>query len=262
MELSIGFSPCPNDTFIFDALIHGKIDTGKYTFKPHIADVEQLNLWAFEDRLDISKISYRAWAALRTKYNLLRSGGALGRGCGPILIAKDPMDKEMLPTKHIAIPGQWTTANFLLDYFCPNINQKTILLFSEIENAVVNCDVDAGVIIHENRFTYESKGLVKIQDLGQYWEENTGAPIPLGAIGAHRRISREDREKIDSLIRQSILYALSNPEESMSYVRINAQELDEGIIRKHIQLYVNEFSIDIGQQGELAIENLLKYCNL
>jgi 1,4-dihydroxy-6-naphthoate synthase len=252
--LILGFSPCPNDTFIFDALVHAKINTDHYSFDVHLADVEELNHMARRGILDVTKMSYRTFLEVQSTYQLLTSGGALGVGCGPLLISKVPYNLHDVPKLHIAIPGLGTTAHFLLDYVFPEVTQKTEMLFSDIEAAVLDGTVDAGVIIHENRFTYQQKGLLKIADLGAIWEKNTGAPIPLGCIAVHKRIPLPIQQEIQSLIRESLEYAFQNPESSQSYVQCHAQEMDKNVMQAHIDLYVNEFSLDIGDKGMSALK--------
>lgn len=258
MNLSIGFSTCPNDTFIFAALVNGKIDTGKYTFNVHLADVEELNKLATSASLDISKLSYRAYFDVFQEYGLLRSGGALGMGCGPNLIAKTHISPEELSSKTIAIPGEKTTAHFLLGSILPNCKHKKEYLFSDIENAVLLGEADAGLIIHENRFTYQEKGLVKLMDLGDEWEKLTQSPIPLGAIAILRKYGPEVARDISSLIRQSIKYAWANPEKVMPFVREHAASMDKEVMEAHIKLYVNGFTDDIGPEGEKAIRFMAK----
>ncbi|MDF1672136.1 MAG: 1,4-dihydroxy-6-naphthoate synthase [Vicingaceae bacterium] len=255
-KLSIGFSPCPNDTFIFDALVHHKIDTEGLDFDVYLGDVEDLNQKAFNNELDITKISYNAFGYLTDKYVLLNSGSALGKGCGPLLITKDASKTPNLKSAKIAIPGKYTTANFLLSIAHPEATNKTELLFSDIENAVLNNEVDAGLIIHENRFTYQEKGLEKIIDLGEYWEQTTGALIPLGGIIIKRNLSTEIIEKVNRLIRKSIQFAFSNPNEPYKYMLQNSQEMDEAVMRQHVELYVNKYSIDLGVEGKDAITQM------
>ncbi len=258
MELSLGFSSCPNDTFIFDALINHKIDTGKYTFKVQVADVEQLNKMSHQSILDISKMSYGTYFSVSNDYALLRSGGALGTNCGPLLIAARPFDLNDISSKTIAIPGKGTTAAFLLNFAFPIITSVKEQLFSEIEESVLNGAVDAGVIIHENRFTYAQKGLTKLLDLGHYWEEQTNCPIPLGCIAIRRNLGKEMSLEIDQLIRQSIQFAFQNPESSADYVRSLSQEMEPDVIKAHIDLYVNDYSLDIGESGLKAISTMTK----
>jgi 1,4-dihydroxy-6-naphthoate synthase len=262
MELSIGFSSCPNDTFIFDALVNHKIDTGKYTFKVQLADIEKLNKMSSQSILDISKLSYGTYFNVSNRYTLLRSGGALGTQCGPLLIAARPFDLKDIATKTIAIPGKGTTAAFLLNFAFPNIHKSEEHVFSEIEALVLNHEVDAGVIIHENRFTYAEKGLTKLIDLGEYWEEKINCPIPLGCIAIRRDLGKDIALDIDQLIRLSIQFALQNPESSADYVRSLAQEMDPDVIKAHIDLYVNDYSIDIGESGLKAISTMAKWMGL
>lgn len=256
MKLTLGYSPCPNDTFIFDAMIHQRIDTEGLEFEVQLGDVEQLNQKAFANDLNITKLSYHAYAYLVSNYALLTSGSALGNNCGPLLIAKTAIPKEALSTKKIAIPGKYTTANFLLSLAFPEAQQKQETLFSSIEQQVLNGQVDAGLIIHENRFTYQDKGLVKLIDLGEWWEQSTQLPIPLGGIVVQRKLPLEVQQKINRVLRRSIEFAFENPEASLPYVRAHAQEMDLAVIQQHIGLYVNDFSVDLGTKGKAAIQHL------
>lgn len=259
MKLTIGFSPCPNDTFIFDALIHHKIDTEGLDFEVFYDDVETLNQKAFRGELDITKLSYHAFAYAVDKYVLLDAGSALGFGVGPLLICKDDAeelrerlnngDKEV----KIAIPGKYTTANFLLGLAFPGATNKKELVFSDIENAVLDGRVDVGLIIHENRFTYQDKGLHKIIDLGDYWEKRTGCAIPLGGIVANRNLPADVQHKINRVIRKSVEFAFANPKSGLEYIRSHAQEMSEEVMYKHIELYVNQYSVDLGAEGKKAI---------
>lgn len=258
MKLRIGYSPCPNDTFIFDALIHEKIDTEGLSFEPHLADVEELNQMAFNQVLDITKLSYHAYAYVLDNYILLQAGSALGNNCGPLLVAREAVSEEKIPALRVAIPGKYTTANFLLHWAFPRLKQRETLLFSEIEDAVVQGDFEAGLIIHENRFTYQEKGLVQLVDLGQRWEQQTGLPIPLGGIVTRRSLESDLQQRINRVIRRSVLYALKNPENSMDYVRQHAQTMEPSVMQQHIQLYVNDYSVDLGQQGRAAIAELFQ----
>ncbi|MFK7797503.1 MAG: 1,4-dihydroxy-6-naphthoate synthase [Aureispira sp.] len=254
--LTLGFSPCPNDTFIFDALIHEKIDTEGLYFEVQLGDVEQLNQKAFRQELDITKLSYHAYAHLLPHYALLNSGSALGNNCGPLLIAKTNLNTANLSNISIAIPGQYTTANFLLSLAFPEAQQKKELLFSDIEQAVLEEQVDAGLIIHENRFTYQDKGLVKLLDLGEWWENNTRLPIPLGGIVVKREHPIALQQRIDRVLRRSIEYAFANPDSSLPYVRLHAQEMDTAVMKQHIALYVNDYSVDLGAKGRAAVQYL------
>ena len=259
MKLSLGFSPCPNDTFIFDALIHHKIDTEGLEFDVFYDDVETLNQKAFRGELDITKLSYHAFAYIANKYVLLDAGSALGFGVGPMLISDAEIsisDLQKNPNYKIGIPGKYTTANFLLGLAFPEAQNKQELVFSDIENAVLDGRVDVGLIIHENRFTYQNKGLKKIIDLGDYWEKQTGCAIPLGGIVANRNLPEDVQHKINRVLRKSVEFAFANPKSGLEYIRSHAQEMSEEVMYKHIDLYVNKYSVDLGEEGRKAI-NLL-----
>ena len=258
MKLTLAFSPCPNDCFIFDAMVHGRVDLEGLEFEVRLADVEALNTAAFAGEVDISKLSFHAYAYCADRYVLLDAGSALGRNCGPLLISKRPVttDEAAAGRLRIAIPGKYTTANFLLGYAFPLATDKTELLFSEIEPAVLDGRYDAGLIIHENRFTYQAKGLRKIIDLGEYWESTTGAPIPLGGIVIRRSLTDAVKQRVNRVLRRSVEYAFAHREASLPYVRAHAQEMDEEVMYKHIDLYVNQYSIDLGEDGRGAIELL------
>ncbi|MGI8599286.1 MAG: 1,4-dihydroxy-6-naphthoate synthase [Chitinophagaceae bacterium] len=258
MKYTIGFSPCPNDTFIFDALVNGKIDTEGLEFDVILEDVETLNKWSTEKKLDITKLSFPALFANRDRYKILSAGSALGKGVGPLLIAKNKVAIPDVKHAKIAIPGKTTTANFLLEFAEPFAQNKIPYLFSEIEDAVFRGDVDLGVIIHENRFTYQKKGLFKVLDLGEFWEQKTGLPIPLGCIAIKKNISIHNQKHINNLIKKSVEFALDHYPNLGSYVIQNAQEMDEAVMRKHIELYVNNFSIDLGNGGKKAINTMYK----
>jgi 1,4-dihydroxy-6-naphthoate synthase len=257
MNFTLGFSPCPNDCFIFDALVHQKIDTQGIDFTLVMEDVEALNNRAFQQELDITKLSYHAFLYLTEKYTLLNSGSALGFNCGPLLVQSSKFKVKDIDKASIAIPGKYTTANLLLSLAYPNAKNRQEILFSEIEGAVLSHKVDAGLLIHENRFTYEEKGLEKIIDLGEFWDGLIHAPIPLGGIVVKRSIDHALQRTIDQLIRKSVEYAFENPESSMPFVKQHAQEMSEEVMKKHIALYVNEFSIDLGITGKNAIQLLL-----
>lgn len=258
MKLSLGFSPCPNDTFIFDALVNKRIDTEGLELDVQLGDVETLNTKAFKAELDITKLSYHAFAYMTADYQLMHSGSALGKNCGPILIAKSEISNLASEIQHlkIAIPGKYTTANFLLGIAFPEAKNKTELVFSEIENAVLQNKVDAGLIIHENRFTYQSKGLKKLIDLGEFWETKTGLPIPLGGIAIRKSLPSEVKLKVERLIRKSIEFAFANPETSKEYVRCHSQEMEPAVIQSHINLYVNNYSVNLGAEGEKAVKKM------
>ncbi len=262
MKLTLGFSPCPNDTFIFDALVNNKIDTGGLEFDVVLEDVQTLNQWALEGKLDFSKISYGVLPLILPQYRVLNAGGALGKGVGPLLIAKQPMqDNKTIDHLTIAIPGENTTAHMLFSLAFPGARHKQFRVFHEIEDAVLKGEVDAGVIIHENRFTYQQKGLVKWMDLGEYWEKQTGVPIPLGGIVGRHNQSAELLHKVDDLIRRSVDYAYGYYPDLSGYVREHAQEMSEDVMRQHIDLYVNNYSIDLGDEGKQAVYTLLNIYN-
>jgi 1,4-dihydroxy-6-naphthoate synthase len=259
MNLSLGFSPCPNDTFIFDALVNKKIDTKDFEFDVQLEDVQTLNEWALIQKLDITKISYGVLPLVIDHYALLESGGALGKGVGPLLIAKTKVSIDELDDKLVAIPGENTTAHMLFSLAFPNAKNKVFKVFNEIETAVLNEEVAAGVIIHENRFTYQEKGLHKLVDLGDYWEIKTELPIPLGGIVAKRSLDQKIITKIDKLIQQSVEYAFQHNYDRLSdYVKLHAQEMSEQVMRQHIDLYVNNFSVALGNDGRKAVEKLMQ----
>jgi 1,4-dihydroxy-6-naphthoate synthase len=258
MEIELGFSPCPNDTFIFDAMVHNRIDTEGLSFKVTMADVEELNRLAMTNALHVTKLSFHAYAYVFERYQLLNSGSALGTNCGPLLISKHIIEPDEVNKLRIAIPGKLTTANFLMGYAYPKAVNKQEMLFSAIENAVATGEVDAGVIIHENRFTYAERGFHKIVDLGEHWEQKTGFPIPLGGIAVHRRVSPANRLKIDRVLRRSVEYAMAHPNDSMPYTCQYAQEMSEDVMRKHIALYVNDYSVHLGEKGRAAVHHMYK----
>lgn len=262
MKLSLGFSPCPNDTFIFDALIHHKIDTEGLEFDVYFDDVETLNQKALKGVLDISKLSFHAFAHVAAQYALLDSGSALGFGVGPLLICKnerflDPSQLER-SSPSIGIPGVLTTANFLLGIAYPNLQNKVLKVFSDIEESLLSGEIDLGLIIHENRFTYAEKGLSKIVDLGSFWENLTGCAIPLGGIVINRNIDPEVQHKVNRVLRKSVEYAFENPKSGINFIREHAQEMEEAVMYKHIELYVNQYSLDLGTEGRKAIDILFK----
>lgn len=260
MTLTLGFSPCPNDCFMFDAIVHERIDLEGLDFSFVIDDVEALNQRAFARTIDVTKLSYHAFARCADAYALLDAGSALGRGCGPLLIAARaiPASEVAAGELRIAIPGPYTTANLLLSLAFPEARRKEHMVFSDIEAAVLDGRVDAGLIIHENRFTYADKGLIKIMDLGEFWEARTGAAIPLGGIVIDRRQSPEVQQRMNRVMRKSVEYAFAHPEASRDFVREHAQELSEAVRRQHIDLYVNEYSISLGAEGRQAIEALFE----
>ena len=264
--IDIGFSPCPNDTFIFDALVNHKIDTKGYDFKLHLEDVQTLNEWALQGKLPYSKISYGVWPKIKNQYQLLESGGALGKGVGPLLIYKeDKINLSGKPdekTMRVAIPGMDTTAHLLFSLAFPDVKNKVFLVFNEIEEAVLSGMVDAGVIIHENRFTYAAKGLSKWIDLGHYFETSFNAPIPLGGIIARKDQPQDEINMMDVLIQESVQFAFNNNYEQLSeFVTSHAQEMSEQVMRQHIDLYVNDYSIQMGETGKNAIAKLEQVYN-
>ena len=258
MKLTLGFSPCPNDTFIFDALINKKIDTEGLEFDAMLEDVETLNQWALQGKLDITKLSFPAFFQSLDKYVLLNSGSALGKGVGPLLISENEQEISNVELSSIAIPGLNTTANMLLGFAFPYARNKKPMLFSEIEDAILAGKTDLGVIIHENRFTYQQKGLHKVMDLGEYWENKMKMPIPLGGIAVKRNIDAEIQKKIDNLIRKSLEYAFTNYPLITDYVKKHSQTMSEDVMRQHIELYVNDYSVDLGDEGKKAISVLYK----
>lgn len=256
MQLTLGFSPCPNDTFIFDALVNNKIDTDGIGFEVILEDVQTLNQWAIEGKLAVTKISYGVLPLVLDKYIVLNSGSALGKGVGPLLISNSAPGMWNVEDCIIAVPGENTTAHLLFSIAYPNAKNKVFLRYDEIENFVL-ANQGLGVIIHENRFTYEGKGLIKIIDLGDYWEKETNNPIPLGGIVISRNINLAIQQKVDGLIRKSIEYAYSNYPEISDYIRNHSQEMNDDIMLKHIDLYVNNFSFDLGIAGKMAVRELL-----
>lgn len=256
-NLSLGYSPCPNDTYIFYALTHGKIAAPGFSVTERLEDVETLNQLAVSGQLDLTKISYHALGRLRERYALLRSGGALGRGCGPLVIAPGKTDMQALRGKRIAVPGRLTTANLLLQLYGTGYDNLLVVPFDQIMPSLKRGDADAGVIIHESRFTYRDAGFAEILDLGSWWETATGLPIPLGGILARRDLGSDMIQAADRAIRASLAYARQHPQEPRDYIRMHAQELDDRVIDAHIELYVNDFSVDLGEEGVAAVATLL-----
>jgi len=258
MKLTLGFSPCPNDTFIFDAMVHGRIDTEGLEFDYFLADVEELNRKAVSAELDITKISYHAYAYVAQNYLILDSGSALGYHNGPLLLSKRKILTSNIAKKKIAIPGKFTTANLLFSIAWPDAGNKVEYLFSDIDNAILNEEVDAGLIIHETRFTYYKRGLHKLADLGEFWERLTGLPIPLGAIVINRNIPEDVALKVNRIIRKSLEYAYKDSFASYDFVAGNAKDMDSTVMNNHIKLYVNEFSLDLGEKGKDAVNGLFR----
>jgi len=258
MKLTLGFSPCPNDTFIFDAMVHGRIDTEGLEFDFFLADVEELNRKALASEVYITKISYHAYAYVAENYMILDSGSALGQGNGPLLISKRRINPADISEVRIAIPGKYTTANLLFSIFWPEATNKTEYMFSDIADALIKDKIDAGLIIHETRFTYLKKGLQKIADMGEYWEKLTGLPIPLGGIVINRNIPHDIALKVNRILRRSLEYAYKDSFASYDFVSSNAKEMDSTVMNNHIKLYVNEFTIHLGSKGRRAINELFR----
>lgn len=256
--LSLGYSTCPNDTFIFGGLALGSVQPNGLRFEPFLADVEVLNRYAKESRLDVTKISFNAAIHCLKEYWLLRSGGALGRGCGPIVVAKKPWAPEDLANATIAIPGRLTTANLLLELSGLHRGERVEMSFEKVMRAVAAEDVDAGLVIHEGRFTYESLGLHRVLDLGAWWENHTGYPLPLGCIVIRRRLGRHTAQAVDRAIVESLDWARKHPDEVWPYIAVHAQEMASDIIARHIETFVNDFSRDVGAEGEKAVRTLLQ----
>jgi len=258
LAFTLGFSPCPNDTFIFDALVNHKIDTEGIEVNAVLEDVETLNRWALAGKLDITKLSFPAFFQSLNDYILLDSGSALGKGVGPLLITKNKNQLTESEVNHatVALPGKNTTANLLFSFAYPQAVKKQFVIFSGIEDAVLSSKTDLGVIIHENRFTYQQKGLNKVIDLGEYWETKMNAPIPLGGIAIKRTIEPAQAKRINKLIRKSLDYAFAHYPFITDYVKEHSQEMSEDVMRKHIELYVNNYSLELGNDGRKAIEIL------
>jgi 1,4-dihydroxy-6-naphthoate synthase len=261
MKLTLGFSPCPNDTFIFDALVNGRINTEGLEFEYFLADVEELNKKAFASEVDITKISCHAYAYAAVNYLILDSGSALGYGNGPLLISKHLIDAGELNNARIAIPGKYTTANLLLSIAWPQALNRKEYLFSDIEDVLLRDEADAGLIIHETRFTYQKRGLHKIADMGEIWESLTGLPIPLGTIVINRRIPEDVALKVNRILRRSIEFAIDNSMASHDFVSSNAREMDATVMNNHIKLFVNDFSLNLGSDGRRALKELFRIAN-
>lgn len=259
MKLSLGFSPCPNDTYIFDALVHQKVDTEGIDYEYAMADVEQLNSEAFAGKPDITKLSFHAFLHLAGRYLLLDSGAALGFGAGPLVVSKHLKHFDDVEGKIVAIPGRYTTANLLFSLAMNQPVVKKEMLFSDIEGAILSGEADAGVIIHESRFTYHLKGLHKLIDLGEFWERLTGSPVPLGGIAAHSRLGNEVIAKVNRSIRRSVEYANGHKGELSDFIRCHAREMNNDVMQQHIDLYVNEFSVNLGKQGRMSINQMFNY---
>ncbi|MEO7176692.1 MAG: 1,4-dihydroxy-6-naphthoate synthase [Saprospiraceae bacterium] len=258
MRLTLGFSPCPNDTFLFFALVNRLLEDKEFEWDIRMADVEQLNEWAENGELDVTKMSFNAYPTVSDKYKILNAGSALGNRCGPLLIAKNQFPLDEIAQKKIALPGERTTAHFLFQFAFPEATNKEFLVFNEIEAAVINGEADAGVIIHENRFTYADRGLVCLQDLGENWETKTGFPIPLGCIAIRRELASGIQHKVDMLIRDSLDYAYNREAAAMEYVSRWAQEMDPKVMQQHIDLYVSKYTRDLGAEGKAAVMRMFQ----
>lgn len=256
MDLSLGFSPCPNDTFIFNAMINGILRPLNFTFKAELHDVETLNQMAFEERLDITKLSFYAWLQVKKRYTLLSSGGAMGYGCGPIVISSKPLRQQDMARYRIALPGQWTTAHLLFRLWAPEAQQRLFVPYDQIFDALHSGRADCGVIIHESRFTFKDHGFEQVVDLGAWWEEQSGLPIPLGCIAASNRLPVFVVDQVERLIQQSIQLAREHPDDALPYIRQHAQEMTAEVLRAHIDMFVNEFSLNMGAKGRQAVSAL------
>lgn len=256
MTYTLGFSPCPNDTFIFNALVNGPLTPDGFALETVLHDVETLNQMAFREALDISKLSFYAWLKAKENYRLLASGGALGYGCGPLVIAAEPLRREDMYRCRIVLPGQWTTGHLLFRLWAPEAKQRIFTTYDRIFEALRSGEADCGVIIHESRFTYTSEGFCAVVDLGQWWEQETGLPIPLGCIAAHRRVPEAHASQLERLIRQSIEAARQDPTAALPYIRTHAQEMTAEVLQAHIDTFVNNFSLDLGEEGRRAVDAL------
>jgi 1,4-dihydroxy-6-naphthoate synthase len=255
-RLTLGYSTCPNDTYIFDALAHGRIDLHSLSYDIHLADVETLNQKATTGDLDITKLSFAAIGHLLHTYALLHAGAALGRGCGPLIVARPGVSLSSMADALVAVPGDWTTACLLLNLFSPRPLQTIAMPFDRIMPAIQSGNATAGVIIHEGRFTYPSYNLNCLMDLGQWWETETGLPIPLGGIVIRRDLPRDIIVRVNNTLRESVDYARHNPGASADYIRRHAQEMAPRVVQQHIDLYVNDFTRNLGEEGARAIEIL------
>jgi 1,4-dihydroxy-6-naphthoate synthase len=253
MDITLGFSPCPNDTFIFNALVNGPLQPAGHRLQVSLHDVETLNRMAFEEQLDVTKLSFHAWLKVRENYRLMSSGGALGYGCGPLVIAARPLSRDDMAEARIVLPGRWTTAHLLFRMWAPQAHQRRFIPYDQIFPALDAGEADCGVIIHESRFTFEAAGFQAVVDLGAWWEEQTGMPIPLGCIAVHRRLPASTAGQLEESIRQSILLARRDPDAALPYIRSHAREMTADVLRAHIDTFVNEFSLDLGSKGHQAI---------
>lgn len=255
-DLSFGYSPCPNDTFMFNAIADGTVGIDGHTLHPELHDVETLNRMAMQGRLDISKLSFYAWLAVKARYRLISSGTAMGFGCGPVLISRHPIDRAALARCRVVLPGRWTTGHLLFRLFAPDAEQRIFATYDRIFDTLASGEADCGVIIHESRFTFEAAGFSPVVDLGAWWEAETGLPIPLGGIAARRDLGETLIGDIDVAVNTSIRRAMQHPEAALPYIRRYAQEMDEAVLSAHIRTFVNDFSLDIGDAGRQAIDTL------
>lgn len=255
-QITVGFSKCPNDTFIFNGLVNGLVGLTGYDIRPELHDVETLNQMAFNDVLDVSKLSFFAWLMVKDRYQLLNSGGALGFGCGPVVVAKNRMSRKDMAHSRIVLPGEWTTAHLLFRMWAPKAEDRIFMPYDQIFETLSSGRADCGVIIHESRFTFQQLGYHQVADLGAWWEDQTAMPIPLGCIAAHIRLGQEAPKQLDNAIRKSIASAYNNPEATFGYIRTHAQEMTRQVLDAHIHTFVNEFSLDIGGRGRQAVAAL------
>lgn len=251
--IKIAYSPCPNDTFIFYKLAHNK------HYRVNLHDIDLLNSHAFEETYDVSKMSFFAWLNLYDKYQLLNTGSALGKGCGPILITKNK--KKISSNSSIAIPGKYTTANLLYRMCYGTLGKRIYMPYDKIMNALETNQVDAAVIIHEGRFIFEQRGFIFVKDLGEWWENETSLPIPLGCIGAKKNLGKEVINKIEQDLLSSIEFAYKNKKITKDYIKNHAQEMDDIVIENHINLYVNNFTMKLNKEAFLAIKEMKKRAN-
>jgi 1,4-dihydroxy-6-naphthoate synthase len=254
--LTFGYSPCPNDTFMFHGIASGALKLPGVSIQVRLHDIETLNQLALEERLDISKLSFFAWLKARDAYQLLNSGAALGYGCGPIVIAKQVIEPKDIPSCRVVLPGEWTTAHLLFRLWAPQAEQRHFTTYERIYDEVASGRADCGVIIHESRFTYEQLGFHRLIDLGQWWEEQTGLPIPLGGIAARTALGPEVLSALEELVAASIEKSRQNPRAALPYIRQHAQEMDLEVLERHIAAFVNPFSLDLGPVGRQALKVL------
>ena len=254
--ITLGFSPCPNDTFIFNGLVSGSVGLKGFGIREQLHDVETLNQMAFEEKLDVTKLSFYAWLMVKDKYRLLNSGGAMGFGCGPVVVSREPLTHKDLSRCRIALPGRWTTAHLLFRLWAPDADNRLFVPYDRIFETVSSGQADCGVIIHESRFTYAQQGFHLVADLGTWWEEYSGGPIPLGCIAAHQRIGTERMKQMDRAVQQSITAAQANPTSALPYIRTHAQEMTAEVLKAHISTFVNAFSLDLGETGRSAVAAL------